>query len=374
VTGVTISQTAPAARTFGIKVSGNKLVSTVDGSTVELIGTSASGLDNGQSQSYWMPYANSTPAFWQSVAAYRPPGGGNINVVRLGLNSAFWVGYACGFSASTYQSTVEHVVSVATRTGLYVILDLHWDATGSTCPTGQSNLPSTNALTFWTSVANTFKGNPAVMFELFNEPYGARNTSRNGGDGTEWVLVSGSYPSGTFRVGSDGPYLVNGGTYNPFIMCTSGPCSGFTNGSSFTVEGEKQLITAIRSTGATNVILASSLGWAADIFTWLSAYNTAGNPDPLKQLAASWHVYGYALGTSGPLAVLAAGYPIVITETYGFDANLDGGAATTAGYTWAQSNNIGYLCYGVINDWSGQTTLSLTSTPPWAGCVRPNRH
>jgi endoglucanase len=27
------------------------------------------------------------------------------------------------------------------------------------------------AIPFWTSVANTFKGNAAVIFDLFNEPY-----------------------------------------------------------------------------------------------------------------------------------------------------------------------------------------------------------
>ena len=30
------------------------------------------------------------------------------------------------------------------------------------------------AIPFWTSVASTFKGNDAVIFDLFNEPYRSR--------------------------------------------------------------------------------------------------------------------------------------------------------------------------------------------------------
>jgi len=33
-------------------------------------------------------------------------------------------------------------------------------------------MPNTDhSPTFWTEVANTFKGNSAVLFDLFNEPY-----------------------------------------------------------------------------------------------------------------------------------------------------------------------------------------------------------
>jgi endoglucanase len=350
------SAAASTSGQFGIKVSGNTLVSTVDGSTVELIGTNASGLENGQSESYWTPYANSTLAFWQSLKNYQ---GSGINAVRLPLNSAYWLGYACGFSASTYQSTVEHVVSMATEAGLYVILDLHWDAPNSICPTGQGGFATAHATAFWTSIADTFKGNPAVIYELFNEPFGDNNSS-------QWQTYVGSTPA----VGSDGTYLANGGNYPTFLAQNNIGGGGFiTTNITYPVAGEIQLIQTIRNEGATNVILASPMGWSGYIETWLSTYTTGGNPDPLKQLAASWHVYGYSMGTSYAQALLAAGYPIVITETYGFDAKLDGGTGTAAGYAWARSNNIGYMCWGTLNDWSGQTSLSLASTPPWALCT-----
>jgi endoglucanase len=349
------------AGVFGVKVAGNRLVSTADGSTVQLIGTSASGLENGVSSPGWASFANTTLAFWQSLKNYN---GSGINVIRLPLNSAYWLGYACGHSASIYRQVVGHVVNVANQAGLYVILDLHWDAPNVNgtpqCPIGQGSFASADhAVDFWKSVADTFKGNPAVMFELFNEPFGSNNPK-------QWMVRN----FVTYAVGSDGQYLANGGNYSPLFAqnnMNGGDNKLKATSITWPVAGEIQLLQTIRGEGATNVVLASPMGWAGYLDTWLSTYTLNGNPDPLKQLAASWHVYGYALGTSGALKILAAGYPIVITETYGFDANLDGGSGNAAGYAWARSNHIGYLCWGVINDWS-RPTLSLTATPPWAHC------
>jgi hypothetical protein len=351
---------------FGIKASGSKLVSTLDGSTVQLIGANLSGLENGQSPSYWTAYANSTLAFWQSLANYQ---GSGINVIRLQLNSAYWLGYACGFSASTYQSTVEHVVSTANQAGLYVILDLHWDAPGTTCPIGQGGFPTTNATAFWKSLANTFKGNPAVIFELFNEPFGTGQP----GD-TEW---------GRFRgvAGPSDPILANGGNYSPFVAQNNvgGHNALTTTNITYAVAGEIQLLQTIRGEGATNLVLASTGGWDGAVNQWLNIYNTNGNPDPLKNFGATWHDYpGWTGGSSYALAIIAAGYPLVITETYGFDTNLNavgnfttGGAGLSepAGYAFARAHNIGYVCGAQVNDWNGQTTLSLTATPPWSGCA-----
>jgi hypothetical protein len=47
---------APASSTFGVKVSGNKLVSTADGSTLLIIGANISGLETGTA-SRWPPFA-----------------------------------------------------------------------------------------------------------------------------------------------------------------------------------------------------------------------------------------------------------------------------------------------------------------------------
>jgi len=72
------------------------------------------------------------------------------------------------------------------------------------------------AIPFWTSVANTFKGNDAVIFDLFNEPYASRAT---GSTTTGWQC------------------WLSGGT-----------CAGI----SYQVAGMQSMVSAVRSTGATN--------------------------------------------------------------------------------------------------------------------------
>ena len=356
---------------FGIQASGNKLVSTLDGSTVNLIGPNFSGLENQQGSTQTTPYANTTLAFWQSVKAYSGTGmnGQTFNSYRLQVNSALWLGYGCGQSTATYQSAVEHVVSLATQAGLYTVLVLHWDAVNSLCPIGQGGMPTANSLAFWQSAAAIFKNNPAVIFEIYNEPYGSTTTT------TEW----GTFPGGACNSCS---ILANGGTYSPFYSLNniggSGTTPTITYNGSFTVPGEIQILNAIRAVGANNLVLASPGYYAGRIDQWLNTYNGSGNPDAIKNFGATWHDYpGWTAGSSYALAVLSAGYPLVITETYGFDSSLNavgnftnGGAGLnqSAGYAFARNNHIGYMCGWQVNDWGG-VALSLTNTPPWSGCA-----
>jgi hypothetical protein len=98
----------------------------------------------------------------------------------------------------------------------------------------------------------------------------------------------------------------------------------------------------------------STGGWDCAADQWLNIYYTAGNPDPLKAFGVTWHDYpGWTRGSSFTLEILAAGYPLVITETHGFDANLNGvghwttagaGISEAAGYAFASANDIGYVC------------------------------
>jgi endoglucanase len=327
---------------------------------VELIGANFSGMENTQTLAPVAAFANSTLAFWQSLKNYQ---GSGINTVRLQLNSAMYLGYACGQAAATYQAAVSHVVSLATQAGLYVILDLHWDAPNAICPRGQGGFATANATAFWSSLAAMFKSNPAVIFELFNEPFGNNTT-------TEWSN------------GTDQPILANGGNFSPFTaqnnVGNNNPAFITTN-ITYPVAGEISLLNTIRAQGATNLVLASPGYWAGSVNLWLGAYNTKGNPDKLKNFGATWHDYpGWTGGSSYALAIGAAGYPLVITETYGFDANLNAvgnfttggkGLSASAGYAFARAHNIGYVCGWQVNDWGGQTTLSLTATPPWSGCA-----
>jgi hypothetical protein len=392
-----------SALASAIAVSGNRFVNAA-GNTVELVGTNISGLE--LQSSLWPGIAGLTTAQWKALAATWSQLGQTINVIRLPLNSYSWLNLTCVDPGSgdagndykangggtftpdptgSYQSDVEQTVTAITAAGLYVILDLQWDAPNNTsgkpmCPVGQPAFASADhAPAFWASVATAFQGNAAVIFELFNEPFGD-NVYGNG------VIQNGS----TYAPGPDATMMANGGSWaHPFMMQDNANqnqnCGANHNQSCqnelfntnapnpVQIAGELSLLAAIRATGATNVVLASPIGYAGEIETWLGSYASAGNPDPLAQFGAAWHIYGYAKGTMPPLSILAAGYPIVITETYGFDAGIDGGKNLN-GYTWAAQNGIGYLWWG-LNNWGDQATpalyTKLAADVPWLDSTAP---
>jgi endoglucanase len=374
--GSTVSSAPPPTGDFGIQVKGNQFVSSKDGSPVQIVGVVISGLETGFT-SRWPQYANASTSFWASLINYQ---GSGLNTIRLPLNEASWLNYTCYDSGNgaasrlyapaagggytpdpdgVYQATVKQAVANATAAGMYVILDLHWGAPNNAaghaiCPIGQPGFADNDhALAFWKSVADTFKGNPAVIFELFNEPYGTNVYN-------DWLIQTGP---GTYIPGSDGNSLLNGGAYSPFDMQnnTNGN-SMVTVNQSWQVAGMQDMLNTIRGEGATNVVLSAPIGWAGEIETWLATKPT----DPIGQLGVSWHIYGYNKGTAPPLAVLAAGFPIAITETYGFSSALNGGSNAN-GYTWAAAHDIGYTwcCW---NDWGMQSSFAVAFAeegPPW---------
>jgi hypothetical protein len=363
-----------AQSSLGIKVSDGHLVSSIDGSPVQIIGANISGLETG-SASRWPAFAAAGPAFWSKVKNFDHRA---INTVRLPLNEASWLNYTCydpgagaaaGFYTAAkgggytpdpkgvYQGIVKQAVKDATASGLYVILDLHWASPNNPagqplCPIGQPGYADADhALLFWKQVADTFKDNPAVMFELFNEPYGS-NVYGNWIGGRSWII-------GNEQPGPDAITLRDGGPYSPLLEQNNASGNAMqTYSFTWQVAGMQAMLDTIRHEGATNVILSAPIGWAGEIQSWLATRPT----DPLQQLAVSWHVYGYKKGTAPPLAVLAAGFPIVITETYGLGA--------IGGYEWAASQHIGYLWWG-WNDWGGQPLSAELSHPPWYRSTAP---
>jgi hypothetical protein len=366
-TSTSTSTTTPTGN-FGIQVKGDKFVSASDGSTLQIVGTNISGLETG-SPSRWASFANAGVAFWSRVINFDGQG---VNTVRLPLNEASWLNYTCydsgtgasgslysaapggGYTpdpAGVYQATVKKAVADATAAGLYVILDLHWGSPNNSqgqplCPIGQpAYADADHSLAFWKSLADTFKGNPAVIFELFNEPFGSNNYGN-------WV-------NGADGAGPDAITLRDGGAFSPFLQQNNEGGNAIHSVSmSWQVAGMQDMVNTIRAEGATNVILSSPIGWAGEIETWLAAKPT----DPIGQLGVAWHVYGYNKGTGAPLAVLAAGYPIAITETYGLGA--------IGGYGWAASQRIGYIWWG-WNDWGNQPLTADLNAAPWSDSTAP---
>lgn len=318
-----------------LHVSGNKLL-TDTGENYRLLGVNRASGEFAcvQGKGMW----DSGPVDQASVDAMLA---WHIRAVRIPLNEDCWLGLSGSPSGATYQQAVQDYVNLLVDNGINPILDLHWthgQYTGniSACSdvnaTCQKPMPSMEYTpTFWTQVATAFKGNDAVVFDLFNEPY--PDAADNWANPTaEWTC------------------LRDGGT-----------CAGFT----YEVAGMQDLVDAVRATGATNVIMSAGLRWTNDLTQWL-AYKPA---DPTGNLMASWHSYNFnaCVTTScwdSEIGSVAAEVPVHAGEI---------GQDTCAHdyidqvMTWLDENDLGYSawtwnpwgCGGgnvLIEDYSGTPT------------------
>ena len=249
-----------------LHVSGNKLLD-ANGNTVILRGINRSGTEYSCVQGKGIFDGEVDQAAITAMKSWK------VNAVRVPLNEACWNAESyvnSSFSGANYINGIKSFVSLLNSNGLDVILDLHWtdgDYTGnanaaSTCVSNggpeneafcQKPMPdAAQAIPFWTSVANTFKGNNSVLFDLFNEPFVDQAAGATAG----WTC------------------WLNGGT-----------CSGIT----YQVAGMQAMVNAVRSTGATNVLLLGGVTWSNDM-TQLIAHEPT---DPQKNLAVSWHSYNF---------------------------------------------------------------------------------
>jgi hypothetical protein len=171
-----------------------------------------------------------------------------MNVIRIGINEASWLGYPCYKTDGTtvnpdphgvYRSQITAQIAALNGIGCYVLLVLGWTNPGRAAPFGQDIMANQdNSIQCWESIAATF-GYPngtalkrnggvvddrSVIFELFNEPepYGDAPQPWNE------VMNGGFY---------QGAYSFN----NPFALIYPYPCNGpaiaFKPGESVTISG-----------------------------------------------------------------------------------------------------------------------------------------
>jgi endoglucanase len=360
----------PPPGTFSVHISGAHLVDG-NGNVVQLRGVNVSGLEGvaiigWNPKDPWGGIGKPLPD-WKAMKTW------GVNAVRLPLNEASWRGGNCtdegGFSftyvngvqtqdkpgqviqtdpGNNYQATVIASVNSATAAGLYVILDLHLSAPGGACPTTQNAMADADhSVTFWTSLANAFKGYPSVVFELFNEPFLDQTSLQ---DHAPW------------------PDLLNGtGTLSSYIVQGKPSIITYT----WHNAGMQQMLNAVRAAGATNVVLTSTLAYSSQMDGWLHYHPT----DSLKpsQVGAVWHAYpapnyptqesciGLPSCSSQIMTevqrILAAGFPVVLTEF----GDAIGGNAPFASVLlpFADANGVGYLGW-TWDAWKAPANVLIT--------------
>jgi hypothetical protein len=318
---VTAANTAPQ-----LHVSGKHLLN-ASGQTVVLHGVNRSGGEFAcvQNNGIW-----NGPMDQASIDAMKTWG---INIVRVPLNETCWNAESyvtAAYAGTPYQQAVVAYVNLLNSNGIVADLDLHWTdgvytGTSSACSSAQAicqkPMPdAAQAIPFWTSVANTFKGNNAVIFDLFNEPYPERATGAEASGWTCWK---------------------NGGT-----------CSGI----GYQVAGMQTLVNTVRATGATNVISLGGLAYSNDLTAWLANKPT----DSANNLVASWHSYNFNSCSSqscwtSQLAPVAAQVPLITGE---LGENDCGSSYINPLMTWLDSVGSTYMAW-TWNNWDCSSGPSL---------------
>src|SRR5664279_6237774 len=97
----------------------------------------------------------------------------HANLIRLPLAQDRWFGKAPEQKdgGRGYRALVSQLVELCAANNAYILLDLHWSDAGRWGQNiGQHNLPDQNSITFWKDLAPVYRDNPAVLFDLYNEP------------------------------------------------------------------------------------------------------------------------------------------------------------------------------------------------------------
>jgi hypothetical protein len=292
----------------------------------------------------------------------------NADAVRVPLNEDCWLGIngvGSSYGGASYVSAITDYVNLLTKNDLVVILDLHWSAPGTEPATGQLNMADLDhSPTFWSQVAAAFASNGSVIFDLFNEPFI-----------TDW----GCWVSG-------------------------GACGIDSASAPFTAAGMATLLKAVRTAGASNVVILGGLGYSSDFSQWVQSVSTittlAAPLDgiSLANVAASWHEYdfgstntgcpsqyngystsatcysGLATATNTQItSVLAAGYPMILGESgisaYKTATPFSASQVTeletwyNSLLTWVEQQGQGYLAWTWNTDGDPYLLLDYTGTP-----------
>ncbi|MFV8752899.1 cellulase family glycosylhydrolase [Nannocystaceae bacterium ST9] len=200
--------------------------------------------------------------------------GWNANVVRIALNQGFWLEGSVVHDPS-YRQRIDQVIEWSKAAGMDVIVDLHWSDRGDLAQMpGQQRMADQNSRTFWQSVADRYKDDGRVLFELYNEPHDV-----------------------TWSVWLDGG----------------------DSGDGFQVVGMQELYDTVRGTGADNLVLIGGLRYA---------YDLSGVPDHRVEgynIVYTSHPYDFAdkqpPAWNADWGFLAESDPIFVTEFGSFNCN-----------------------------------------------------
>ncbi|HVZ79299.1 MAG TPA: cellulase family glycosylhydrolase [bacterium] len=352
-----LSSTALWAAPDELQVVGNRLRSISQGCTVRLKGVNTDSLE--------FTTAGQGPAGGITAVVANAVTQWGSNVIRLPLSQDFWFGCTNSkvggnpVNGPNYRALVDSIVNYCSSQNAYVILDLHWSGsqTGATAPCGtgwgnataQRYMPDDNSVTFWSSVASTYANNPAVLFDLFNEPYDY--------DGNGWNI---------WQAGGTG---ISYGYHTP---------------------GMQALLNTVRATGANNIVVMGGLDYAYD----LSNVDSYPMTNVGNGIVYATHIYPFKGSNpwttndgDNKITVASSTHPILIGEfgqgnsISGYTPNPDtNGSWDQALMTWADLHGYNATAWDMHynscpcllqSDWTTATTFHGVPVKNWLATPAP---
>ena len=347
---------------LSIRVVGNQFVNG-SGDTIRLLGVNREG-PNYMCTGGIAPGADSRPAEVfdgpsddASIAAMRA---WRINAVRLPLHEACWLGINAVdpiAGGEAYRSAIKDYVDRLHAQGLYAIIELYTNAPGANVALTQQNGPDADhAAEFWTSVATEFRDDPAVVFDLFNEP-----------------IFNQDNDDGRYEPQATAPWNCwRDGGCNALFYDTGSGLTPMT----WPMTGMQQLVDAVRATGATQPVLLGGISWALDMSEWLDHLPT----DPANQIAASIHLYDFSGGGFSDSwtfddwqrdpATISQSYPVVTGE---LGIGGDDYPFIDRYMAWADGYGISYLMYTWVkwHEAGVEIDTGITVISDYAGTPSP---
>lgn len=321
-TATRVPPTATAIPAQGLTLQGTQITA-INGKAVSLIGAQRSSLE----------YSCSGDGHFTSAdfAAMRSWG---MNTVRISLSSEYWANV--NDSCPTYHQTVQNAIATAEASGLYVIVELQWNAPNNTTIDqqhggGQCPMPDTHTdVAFWHDIATLYSHDQRVVFELFSEPF---NVSWD-----TWL---------------------NGGTISDNCFLFLGGSSATQQHATYQAIGMKALTEHIRSIAPANIIIINGINWGYDLRGILNGYAIPGS-----NIMYGSHPYNYGGKQSGDWSIdfgqVARQYPVIVTEFGSYDC---GTSYISSLITYLNVRHISWLAWtwnvgpcsqpALISNWNG---------------------
>lgn len=321
----------PTPAGMSVRVQGNKLVDSA-GNPLQLRGVNRSGTQYACQEGWGIFDGPSDQASVDAMASWK------MNAVRVNGNEACALGIngaPAAYGGQNYIQALKSYIAKLHAKGMYVILDLHHNGPGTKRSTDAYPMPDRDhSVDYWSLMANEFKDDPAVIFDLYNEPWPGNGSNT----ALAWQCI---------RDGGSG------------TSTATGPCKGM--GFSYVAAGMQEMLNAVRATGATNVVMVGGTNWAG----YLDKWTTYKPIDPLNQLAASVHVYANPIGSpySSPtswsaISILNQSVPVVLGE--GMDSNC-GTATSSQWFPFADQHGISTIFWAWVTGACGSEPSLITN-------------